>query len=319
VSLAPSDDLVRQVATPWPDLFLLAGLILSIAIGALLLQFLRLRDFSGALGRTNLSLDAQLAELSKRDRELRELNEALELRVRERTVELSRALREVETFSHSVSHDLRSPIGAILNYAGVLAEDFHGGLNAEGKRLLERVRAAAGRANQLLDSLVEFAASGAAPGEERVVDMLDVAQRAYAEAVGREGNHEEVRFTAETLPPAWGDPVLVHRVLVNLIGNALKYSRGRRPREVVVDGVENTTENTYRVRDNGRGFEPARAAELFEPFRRLHGSDVEGAGLGLAIVARSVGRMGGRVWAESDGSSGATFSFTLPRQEKVPS
>jgi signal transduction histidine kinase len=315
VDLAPSDDLVRQVATPWPRLFLLTGAILSVVLGALLLQFLRLRDFSAALGRTNLDLDAQLAQLSNRDRELRELNEALEHRVQARTGELTLALREVETFSHSVSHDLRSPIGAILNFTAVLQEDYGPHLDAEGARLLERVRAAAGRANKLLDALVEFAASGSAPEEAMAVDMTELAQRAFAEATGREGNGE-VRFALAPLPPAWADPALVHRLFVNLFGNALKFTRGREPRLVEAGGSPDTTGNHYWVRDNGCGFEPARAAELFEPFRRLHGSDVEGTGLGLAIVARSVNRMGGRVWAESDGASGATFHFTLPDRER---
>ncbi len=316
VDLVPSDALVRQVATPWPRLFLATGAFLSIAVGVLLLLVLRLNDFSAALARTNRSLDAQLAELSDRDRELRELNEALELRVRARTAELSQALREVETFSHSISHDLRSPIGAILNFAAVLEEDYGPQLETEGGRLLERIRGAAGRANQLLDALGEFAASGSTPEETHTVDMAELAQRAFAEAKGREGGDGDVRFTLGALPPAWADPTLVHRLLVNLFGNALKFSRGREPRVIEAGGAEDPAENAYWVRDNGRGFEPARAAELFEPFRRLHGSDVEGTGLGLAIVARSVSRMGGRVWAESDGATGATFHFTLPRPER---
>ena len=313
--LAPSDDLVRQIATPWPRVFLATGAILSIALGLLLLQFLRLRDFSAALGRTNRDLDVQLVELSDRDRALRELNEVLEQRVRDRTAELSRALHEVETFSHSVSHDLRSPMGAILNFAAVLEEDYRARLDAEGARLLERIRSAAGRANQLLDALVEFAASGSDPEEMRAVDMTELAQRAFTEARGREGEGE-IRFALAPLPAAWADPHLVHRLFVNLFGNALKFTRGREPRVIEAGGAEGSDESRYWVRDNGCGFEPARATELFEPFRRLHGTDVEGAGLGLAIVARSVSRMGGRVWAESDGASGATFHFTLTRPDR---
>ncbi len=313
VDLAPSDDLVRQVAMPWSSLFLVTEAFLSIAVGVLLLSLLRLRDFSAALARTNRDLDGRLAELSRRDRELNELNEALEQRVHDRTAELSQALREVETFSHSISHDLRSPIGAILNFAAVLEEDYGARFAADGARLIERIRAAAGRANQLLDALGEFAASGSSPEETHAVDMAEVAQRAFAEAKGREGGDDDVRFTVGALPPAWADPALVHRLLVNLLGNALKFSRGREARVIEVGGSEDSTENTYWVRDNGRGFEPGRAEELFEPFRRLHGAEVEGTGLGLAIVARSVTRMGGHVWAESDGATGATFSFTLPR------
>jgi signal transduction histidine kinase len=320
VMIAPSDALVSQVATAWPRLFMLSGVFLSLAVGILLLQFLRLRDFAGALTATNRDLDAQLVELSRRDRELRELNEDLERRVQARTAEMTEALHEVETFSHTISHDLRSPIGAILNFTAVIEEDYGRALEGEGARLLTRVRAAASRANHLLDALVEFAASSAGPEEPQVVDMDESSQRAFVEANGREGGNGDVRLVRGTLPPAWADAIQVHRIFVNLIGNALKFSRGRELRLVEIGGIaEAPGENKYWVRDNGAGFDPAAASDLFLPFRRLHGSSVEGTGLGLAIVAKSAGRMGGRVWAESDGRSGATFYFTLPSGDGRPS
>lgn len=316
VELAPWPEYVRQIATPWPHYFLLTGLFLSLSIGVVLFQFLRTQDYSEVLARANRDLDARLVELSRRDRELRELNEALELRVQSRTAELSEALREVETFSHSASHDLRSPIGAILNFAAVLEEDYGPSLDVEGRRLLERMRAAGQRANQLLNALVEFAASGASPNQPSPVDVRPIVEGAYAEAVAGEGPAADVRFSVGELPPAYADGVQVHRVFVNLIGNALKYSRGRPVREVQVGGLRDTVESTYWVRDNGPGFEPSRAPEMFEPFKRLHAGKVEGSGLGLAIVAKIVRHQGGRVWAESDGKAGATFYFTLPTRKR---
>ncbi len=315
MDVVPPDDFVRQVSSGWPLMFLLTGAFLSFAIGALLIQFMRLRDFSSALERTNRDLDEKLTDLSRRDEELRRLNDDLGERVQVRTGELSRALREVETFNHSVSHDLRSPIGAILNFSVVLEEDHGDRIEPDGRRLLERIRGAAARANQLLDSLAEFSAAEVQPGAIRPLDMKDLAERAYAEALGRESLPEGVRFEVDPLPLALGDPELVHRVFVNLIGNALKYSRDRVARIVRVAGEPGPRENTYRVTDNGCGFDPARASEAFEAFRRLHGNEVEGSGLGLAIVAKIIGRLGGRVWAESDGVSGATFHFTLPPAE----
>jgi signal transduction histidine kinase len=314
--IAPSDAVVSQVSTAWPRLFLLTGAFFSLAVGILLLQFLRLRDFAGALAATNRDLDAQLGELSRRDRELRDLNEDLERRVEARTAEVTEALREVETFSHTISHDLRSPIGAILNFTAVIEEDYGRALEGEGARLVARVRSAASRASHLLDALVEFAASSAGPEEPQVVDMDESSQRAFVEANGREGGNGDVRLVRGALPAAWADTVQVHRIFINLIGNALKFSRGRDVRVIEIGGsAERPGENTYWVRDNGGGFDPAAASELFVPFRRLHGSRVEGTGLGLAIVAKSTSRMGGRVWAESDGSTGATFYFTLPSPE----
>lgn len=315
MDLKPSNEFVRQVTSRWPVWFLLTGVFLSLAIGALLIQFLRLRDFSHALERTNRDLDARLTDLSRRDQELHSLNEELGERVKQRTAELSRALREVETFNHSVSHDLRSPIGAILNFSALLEEDHGPRIEAEGRRLLERISSAAGRANQLLDSLAEFSSTEVEPAEIRVLDMTDLAERAFAEASARESVQEEVAFTVDDLPAARGEPGLVQRVFVNLIGNALKYSRGRSPRVVHVSGRVEDMEAVYGVTDNGCGFDPKHEADVFQAFRRLHGSDIEGSGLGLAIVSKVVGRLGGRVWARSDGVNGASFFFTLPKAE----
>ena len=315
VEWVPTNDFVRQIMTPWPLLFLITGSFLSLALGALVLSFMQVREFSEALQATNRVLDRRVTDLSKRDHELSELNAELGDRVQQRTAELSRALRELEMFNHSVSHDLRSPLGAILNFTAVLKEDYGMQMDAEGTRLLDRISAAAYRANGLLDSLAEFSATETTIEESRTLNMKDIAERAFVEAVGNDGDGGNVTFQVRALPEATGDPALVHRVFVNLIGNALKYSRHQSARTLEVTGQANGKESTFAVRDNGRGFDPTRTSEVFEPFNRLHESDVEGSGLGLAIVAKIIGRLGGRVWAESDGATGATFYFTLPRAQ----
>jgi len=315
VQLVPWPEYAQQVETPWPQYFLMTGLFLSLSIGILLFQSLRTHDYSEGLRRANRNLDAQLAELSRRDRELRDLNEALEQRVRERTAELTEALHEVETFSHSVSHDLRSPLGAILNYAVALEEDCGSHLNGEERRLVERIRGAGQRASHLLNELMEFASSGAGPLRLQVLDMKPIVETAIAEVVAGEPERGNLRFVIDRLPPAFADPFQVHRILVNLLGNALKYSRGRAQCEVQVGGIADTTQSTFWVKDNGPGFEPSWAPEIFKPFRRLGGAQVEGVGLGLAIVAKTVRRQGGRAWADSDGGTGAAFYFTLPTSE----
>jgi signal transduction histidine kinase len=317
VHLSPSREYAEQIVTPWPNYFLIAGLFLSVSIGMLLFQFLRAHDYTTALTHAFRRVDEQLGQLSRQDRQLRDLNEKLEQRVRERTAALSEAVRESATFSHAVSHDLRSPLGAILNYAVALEEDCGPRLGEEERRLIGRIRAAGQRAAMLLNGLMEFASSGESPADPQVLDMRVGAERAFAEVVANEPERDNVRFDVDRLPPAFADPLQVHRVFVNLLGNALKYSRCRAQREIQVGGAWGATHSVYWVKDNGPGFQASRASEIWKPFRRLNGNGEEGVGLGLASVARTVTGMGGRVWAESDGGSGATFYFSLPVEEPV--
>jgi len=312
VELVPRREFLRHIDPPWAYLFLVTGIFLSIAIGVVLVQIQKSRDHSSVLAGINRNLDLRIAELSRRDLELNALNNELDDRVRLRTEELTNALREVETFSHSVSHDLRSPIGAILNYTAVIEQEYGPKLDDEGRRVLERIRGAGLRANQLLGALMEYATSGVSLHKPTVLDMRAIAEGGYAEAVARENDARDVEFAVDDLPPAFADAVQVHRIFSNLIGNAVKYSRGRSPRGVDVHGRANGVECTYWVHDNGPGFDPARAPEIFEPSRSLLGDPAGGTRLGLATVAKIVHRQGGRVWAESDGKTGATFYFTLP-------
>jgi len=143
------------------------------------------------------------------------------------------------------------------------------------------------------------------------VDMEALARDAYAELKEIGEDPGDVEFRVSQLPAARGSPMLLHHVFSNLFSNAVKYTRGREHRSIRVEGEAGHHENTYVVSDNGSGFDPKLGATLYQPFRRL-GSAADGSGLGLAIVAKIVRRHGGRVWAESDGSSGARFSFTLP-------
>lgn len=313
LSVWPTETFAKREMSPWPHLFLATGVILALSLGLVMYQFLRIRDYTQVLVETNRDLDAQVEGLSRRDAELQKLTAELEVRVDKRTSELTDALRRLETFSHSVSHDLRSPIGAIINFAGVLDEDYGETLGSEGRRIVGRIVAAGERAGRLLTGLVEFAGSGATVEERRSLDVRSIAERAFAEVIAQDPDPQTVRFALERVPAAYGDPSQTQRIFVNLLSNALKYSRTREVREIQIGSEEGTPHNTYYVRDNGPGFDPERAKEIFEPLRRLHGAETEGAGLGLAIVARLVEQYGGRAWATSDGLTGATFFFTLPR------
>jgi signal transduction histidine kinase len=310
----PTPKFIEGVVSRWHNYFLMTGVLLSLALGAIAYQFVRLREYSGALAATNHRLDAQIRELNERDGKLRRLNDELELRVEGRTMQLAEAMKELEAFSHSMSHDLRSPIGAILNFASILEEDYGTKLDDEGVRVLHRIRDSGQSATRLLDQLVQFVWLGRETAEKSDVNMTAVAREAIQEVSNVPGA-EHVQFDLRDLPPVRGNPALLGRVFRNLLSNSVKYTRGHDGPRVSVDAEERSGETAYWVDDNGIGFDPAQAQSLFEPFRRLHSSnEYEGVGLGLAIVAKIVRRHGGRVWAESNGPGGARFGFALPRE-----
>jgi signal transduction histidine kinase len=313
VEYAPTHEYLVAAGSRWADYFLLTGILLSLALGAIVYQILRLREYSGQLADANRALDAQVRELSERDRQLSRMNLELESRVTSRTAELHEALRELETFSHSLSHDLRSPVGAVINFTAILEEDYGRQLGEEGMRLLSRIRGSADSAVRLLNELVQLTWVGQGELERSEIDMTEVARSAFAEALSGDRAPSTAELELEPLPRAYADATLVPRVFSNLFSNALKYSRGQEVRRVRVTGSESNGESVYCVTDNGIGFDPALAGALFEPFKRLHSaSEFEGTGLGLAIAAKIVRRQGGRVWAESDGKSGASVFFALP-------
>ena len=313
VEYAPTHDYLASTGSRWADYFLFTGILLSLALGAIVYQILRLREYSGVLAEANRALDAQVRQLSERDRELSRMNQELESRVVSRTAELHEALRELETFSHSLSHDLRSPVGAVINFTAILEEDYGGQLGEEGLRLLSRIRSSADSAVRLLNELVQLTWVGQGELERSELDMTELARSAFAEALTGDRAASGAELELEPLPRAYADPTLVPRVFANLFSNALKYSRGQDVRRVRVTGSASGAESVYCVADNGIGFDPALAHTLFEPFKRLHpAAEFEGAGLGLAIAAKIVRRQGGRMWAESDGQSGASVFFSLP-------
>ncbi len=230
-----------------------------------------------------------------------------------RTAELTAVNRDLEAFSYSVSHDLRAPLRAVRSYVTILEEDFGARLDGEPRRLLGVIEDRARRMEQLIEDLLAFARLGrqrlavtSVPLDDLVRQSVDDLRPACA---GR-----EVTFNVGPLGRADGDPALLKQVLVNLLGNAIKFTRSRHPAVVEV-GRRAETEGSaaYYVRDNGVGFDRARADKLFGVFQRFHSAaEYEGTGVGLAIVQRVVERHGGRVWAESAPGEGATFYFTLP-------
>lgn len=240
------------------------------------------------------------------------LNAELEQRVAERTDELTRALREIESFSYSVSHDLRAPLRALNGYSKLLKESQAGKLSQEDIHLLDRIAHNAEKMGQLIDDILEYSRTARQPLNPAPVELAPL----VAELVAEQAEHyPAARFEVAALPSVEGDPVMLRQVFSNLIGNALKFSSGRAlPRIEIGAEIADGMVHCH-VRDNGTGFDMAYTDKLFSLFQRLHReSEFPGTGIGLAIVKRIVERHGGRVWAEAAPDVGATFHFTLPPQ-----
>ncbi len=297
----PTPALAAARLTVLPHYLLVAGVLLSIVLAVVVHQLRMILRQSRFLAATNRTLEQRGLEL--------------EAKVAERTQALEAAVTELKAFNYSVSHDLRSPLGAILNFAAILEEDFRDRkLDPEGMKLLARIRRSASRATELLEDLLRLSRAGRAALTLERVDMTALARETFAQVRAAEGS-PEVEFLIDPLPETAGDRALLGDVFANLFSNALKYSRDAEKPRITVTGRIDDEECIYDVADNGRGFDMRFAEKLFGLFERLHSADeFEGTGVGLAIVARIVGRHGGRVGAEGQPGAGARFSFALPRR-----
>lgn len=226
--------------------------------------------------------------------------------------QLLAANNELESFSYSVSHDLRTPLRAIDGYSHILLEDYAGKLDEEGRRLLNVVRDNAQRMGQLIDDILQFSRARRLPMKMTEVDMEELARMALGD-VRRSTEVGKLQVEIARLPPARGDRAMLHRVLVNLLSNAIKFSRDNPSPRIAVGGFAQGAEAVYFVRDNGVGFDMQYADKLFGVFQRLHAvNEYKGTGIGLAMVKRIIERHGGRVWAEGRVNEGATIFFALP-------
>lgn len=250
------------------------------------------------------------------EQEIQELNAELEKRVAARTAELEISNKELEAFSYSVSHDLRSPLRTVDGFSQAVLEDYGAQLPEEGRRYLQTIREGAQRMGILIDDLLTFSRLSRLPLHKQTVDMAKLAGEALEElGFERKGRETEVRVAK--LPPGEGDPALLKQVWMNLLANSLKYTRKRKAAIVEIGCAREQSEDVYFVRDNGTGFDMQYAHKLFGVFQRLHRADeFEGTGVGLAIVQRVVHRHGGRIWAEAAIDRGATFYFTLGERIK---
>jgi signal transduction histidine kinase len=235
----------------------------------------------------------------------------LERRVADRTAELEAVNKELESFSYSVSHDLRAPVRAIGSFCSMIREDHERALDAEARRKLGVIESEAERMGSLIEGLLDFSRSGRSALKPSQLDMTQMASAMFERLTAALDARPELRLG--TLPGVAGDRTLIEQVWTNLLGNAIKFSSKKSNAVIEVTGTCADGECTYVVSDNGAGFDPRYAANLFGVFQRLHNdSDFPGTGIGLALVQRIVTRHGGRIAAESVPGVGATFRFTLP-------
>jgi two-component system, sensor histidine kinase and response regulator len=265
------------------------------------------------LAQVRHSLQQEIAERARIAGEVSKLNMVLE----QRNEDLTAANSDLEAFSHSVSHDLRMPLRHIQAYVSMIEESALSRLNADEQRRLKGVREAAQRMSQLIDDLLAFARIGRTAMCRSPVDLNSLVKAVITE-LQPEIKNRKVEWTLQQLPYISGDRPLLHQVFLNLLANAVKYTRTRAQARIQVFAVEQDDEIIVGVKDNGVGFDAAYSDKLFGVFQRLHSAtEFEGTGVGLANVRRIVQRHGGRTWAESVINEGATLYFSLPAPDNA--
>jgi signal transduction histidine kinase len=253
-------------------------------------------------------------ELKKAEDDIRILNEGLEQKVVKRTAELVAVNKELESFSYSVSHDLRAPLRAVHGYARMLKEDYGTQLDAEGGRVMNNIIANSKKMGQLIDDLLAFSRLGRKELVKINIPMQEMVETLCIDIKKENGNESRnIQFLVNRLQPARGDAFAIKQVWVNLISNAVKYSKLTEKTIIEIGSEIKGNEIIYYIKDNGAGFDMRYADKLFGVFQRLHTDEkFEGTGVGLAIVHRIISKHGGRVWAEGKVNEGAVFCFSLP-------
>ena len=256
-------------------------------------------------------------ELRKAQETIMRMNEELEQRVRERTRELEAANQELatanhdlESFSFSVSHDLRAPLRSVRGFCQIFLDDYGSTIPPGSRPLLDRVQEGGARMSQLIEDLLAFSRFSRQPLQKQPVAIESMVRRLVVDLRPKDAKNLDVRIGE--LPDCHGDASLLEQVLTNLLSNAFKFTRLKESALVEIGSNLRESERVYWVRDNGAGFDMSQADKLFGVFQRLHpASQFEGTGVGLSIVHRIIQRHGGRIWAESAPGEGATFYFTL--------
>jgi light-regulated signal transduction histidine kinase (bacteriophytochrome) len=275
---------------------LFAGIAISVLLGLLAYEN----------GRAN----RRAAAAVRAEKDLFELNRVLESQIAERTRSLEERSADLVTIADSVAHDLRNPLNSISTNAQLLEQQFSSGLGQDGMSILRQVSHCVEGMAEIIDRLLRLSIVSNVTFSRECLDMRELFAETFEELIATEPP-PQVEFVLQDLPSAEADPNLVPILLLNLIGNALKYTRNTEQRRIECGSVLHDGCVSYFVRDNGIGFEPDTEARLFKAFERLADNDEPGLGLGLDIAARIVNRHEGRIWAEGIPGNGACFYFTL--------
>ncbi|MFH1323148.1 MAG: ATP-binding protein [Methanobacteriota archaeon] len=270
-----------------------------------------LRDSSGIVCLEGTATD--ITDSKRAGEEILKLNRELERHI----IQLGEANKELEAFSYSVSHDLRAPLRAIDGFSNILLKKHADKIDDEGKRMLNIIRINTQKMGELIENLLTLSRLGRKEMALSDIDMCELAKDVYDELRATVPGRA-LQFNIKTLPAAIGDIKLIRQVFVNLLANAIKFTKSREITDIEVRGWSEKNENIYYIKDNGVGFDMQYSDQLFGVFQRLHNEkEFEGTGIGLAIIQRIIHRHGGRVWAEGKIDGGATFYFTLPIKERA--
>jgi signal transduction histidine kinase len=256
------------------------------------------------------------AEIYARSQEVAETNLELKLayeKLAEKTGELSEAVQDLEAFSYSVSHDLKAPVRAIEGFSRMLMREHSVASESDRLNMIDTIYSNTRRMSRLIDDLLTFSRTSRKKVKKAELNLYAMTAKVF-EQLRHLTPERDIQFHLAELPPAIGDRSLIEQVMVNLLANAIKFTRDKKTAIIEVGGRTESKETIYYIKDNGAGFDEKFAGKLYEVFQRLHSHDeYEGSGIGLSIVQNIIKRHGGRVWAEGKVNEGATFYFALPK------
>ena len=266
------------------------------------------------LGWLTDGFNHMLEQIEKQNLLLNEFNQDLENKIKVRTAQLETVNNELESFSYSISHDLRAPLRTIIGFATMLEENFSGKLDDEANRITSDIKINALKMGDLIDDLLSFSRIGRQEIKKTRINTIEMVRQVITESA-IPNNKAGIDWAIESLPDSKGDPNTIRQVWINLISNAVKYSRNNSQQRIEIGSFINIDKDqqVFFIRDNGIGFNEKYKHKLFKVFQRLHSADeFEGTGVGLAIVEKVISKHGGAVWVEAAVGKGACFYFSLP-------